>query len=220
MIRQQIGFVTYPQGIMHPITRDTNNYSSVSVAADSRTIATVLREGRWNLYVEPATGGGQEQQVTSGAPVYTFSWMKDDQIVTDQDSAIALINPATGAKTMLPVEQGSLTTAPSACGNGQYLVLSIGFHSNDSSLNVWRMDTGGGNLKQLTNGKLEQLPACTSDGRWVLYADQTAGSKLTKVSIDGGKPQQLSDLPVARGYGISPDGKTAAFPYLRSCRRS
>ncbi len=157
MIRQQIGFVSYPQGIVRPITRDTNNYSSVSVAADSRTLATVLREGRWNLYVEPATGGGQEQQVTSGAPVYTFSWMKDDQIVTDQDSAIALINPATGVKTMLPIEQGSLTTAPSACGTGQYLVLSLGFHANDRSLNVWRMDTGGGNLKQLTNGKLRAV---------------------------------------------------------------
>jgi Tol biopolymer transport system component len=73
------------------------------------------------------------------------------------------------------------------------------------------MDTAGGNLKQLTNGKLEQLPTCTPDGRWVLYADQTAGSRMTKVSIDGGNSQQISDLPVARGYGVSPDGKTVAF---------
>jgi serine/threonine protein kinase len=211
MTRAQIGFVSYPQGSTHPITRDTNNYASLSVAGDSRTIATVLREGHWNLYIEPSAGIGQEQQVTSGASVYTFSWMKDGQLATDQGSQLALVNPTSGNKTMLPAEQGSLTTSPAACANGQYLVLTLGFHAGDRSLNIWRMDAGGGNLKQLTRDKLDQAPACTPDGRMVLYSDMTAGGKLTKVSIDGGKSQQISDLPVARGYGLSPDGKTAAF---------
>jgi serine/threonine protein kinase len=211
MTRQQIGFVSYPQGVIRHITRDTNNYSSTSVAGDSRTLATVLREGHWNLYIEPTASGGQEQQLTSGAPVYTFSWMKDGQIVTDQDSALGLINLSSGAKSVLPTEQSALTTAPSACATGQYLVLSLGFHANNRSLNIWRMDASGGNLKQLTSGKLEQSPTCTPDGRWVIYWDVTDGSKLRKVSIDGGQSQRISDLPVARGYGISPDGKTAAF---------
>ncbi|HZR57321.1 MAG TPA: protein kinase [Terriglobales bacterium] len=211
MTRQQVGFVSYPEGIFHPVTRDTNNYSATSVAGDSRTLATVLREGHWNLFLEPSASGGQEQQLSSGAPVFTFTWMKDGQIVTDQDSTLSLVNPSTRAKTVLPVEQGSLMTNPSACSNGQYLVLSLGFHANNHSLNIWRMDASGGNLKQLTSGRLEQYPACTPDGRWVIYWDVTDGSKLRKVSIDGGESQRISDLPVARGYGVSPDGKTAAF---------
>jgi Tol biopolymer transport system component len=137
--------------------------------------------------------------------------MKDGQIVTDQDSALGLINLSSGAKSVLPTEQSALTTAPSACATGQYLVLSLGFHANNRSLNIWRMDASGGNLKQLTSGKLEQFPTCTPNGRWVIYWDVTDGSKLRKVSIDGGQSQRISDLPVARGYGISPDGKTAAF---------
>jgi serine/threonine protein kinase len=209
--RAQIGLVSYPRGTVRPITRDTNNYSSVSVAGDSRTLATVLLEDHWNLYIEPAAAGGEEQQVTSGASVYSFSWMKDGQLAVDQDSALSLINPASGNKTMLPTEQGSLTTAPSACANGQYLVYSLGFHANDHSLNVWRMDAGGGNLKQLTNDKLDQFPVCTTDGRWVIYWDMSAGGRLAKVAIDGGKAQPISDLPCARGYGVSPDSKSVAF---------
>jgi serine/threonine protein kinase len=209
--RAQIGFVSYPQGSIRPITRDTNNYSSVSVAGDSRTLASVLREDHWNLDIEPAAGGGEEQQVSSGAPVYSFSWMKDGQLAIDQDSVLGLINPASGNKTMLPTEQGSLSTSPSACPNGQYLVLSLGFHANDRSLNVWRMDAGGGNLKQLTGDKLDQFPVCAAGGRWVVYWDMGAGGTLAKVAIDGGKSQPISDLPAARGFGVSPDGKSVAF---------
>jgi dipeptidyl aminopeptidase/acylaminoacyl peptidase len=37
-----------------------------------------------------------------------------------------------------------------------------------------------------------------------------SGAKLTKVPVDGGKPERLSELP-AYGFDISPDGKVAAF---------
>src|SRR5205085_1540856 len=110
---------------------------------------------------------------SSGAPVYSFTWMKNGQIVTDQDSALGLVNLSSGAKTMFPTEQGSLTTTPSACMDGQYVVFSLGFHANNPSLNIWRMDASGGNLKQLTTGKLEQFPTCTPNGRSVIYWDVT-----------------------------------------------
>ena len=52
--RSQIGIVSYPKGIFSPVTRDTNNYYAVSVAASGRILATILSEDRWNIFVMPA----------------------------------------------------------------------------------------------------------------------------------------------------------------------
>ena len=49
--RAQIVFVSYPDGKITPVTRDTNNYSDLSLAANGQVLATVLSEGRWNLSV-------------------------------------------------------------------------------------------------------------------------------------------------------------------------
>ena len=72
------------------------------------------------------------------------------------------------------------------------------------------MEAGGGNLKQLSDGKNDESAVCSPDGKWVYYSDQSNGAKLTKVPLDGGKPERLSDLP-AHKFDISPDGKLAAF---------
>jgi Tol biopolymer transport system component len=82
------------------------------------------------------------------------------------------------------------------------------------SQNVYRMDASGGDVKQLTNQRLASLPACSSDNRWAYYMSQTDEQKLARVSIDGGSPQIISDLPLLGTFDISPDGKLAAFPTL------
>src|SRR6266853_1687346 len=58
--RSQIALVSYPEGKFVPITRDTNDYSDVSVAASGHVIATILGEDRWNLFVMPASSGSAQ----------------------------------------------------------------------------------------------------------------------------------------------------------------
>ena len=72
------------------------------------------------------------------------------------------------------------------------------------------MDAGGGNFKQISDGKMDQYAVCSPDGKWVYYSDISNGAKLTRVPLEGGKPERLSELP-AYGFDISPDGKLAAF---------
>ena len=59
--RTQIGFVSYPDGKFLPVTRDTNDYSDLSLAANARLLATVLNENRWNLFLLPASGAGGDR---------------------------------------------------------------------------------------------------------------------------------------------------------------
>jgi eukaryotic-like serine/threonine-protein kinase len=212
--RRQIVFLPYAKGTWHRVTRDTNNYSDISLSSDGHTLATVLSEQHENLFVMPAGGrSDQAQQVSSGANVYHFSWGHDGQIFEDQDLALAMIIPASGTKTTLMSETGSLAVSPSACPDGHYIVFALAFHGGQPTQSIWRSDASGGNLKQLSDGKDDGSPYCSPDARLVLYRD--GEGRLRKVSLEGGTPQKLSDLEIASGYGISPDGKTAAFATLQ-----
>jgi serine/threonine protein kinase len=211
--RQQIVFLPYTKGVWHRVTRDTNNYSDISLSSDGHTLATVLSEQHQNLFVIPANGrSGQAQQVSSGASVYHFSWGHDGQLFEDQDLALTMLNPASGVKTALMSETGSLAVSPSACPDGHYIVFALAFHGGQPTQSIWRSDVSGGNLKQLSDGKDDGNPLCSPDAKFVLYRD--GNGRLLKVPVDGGTPQKLSDLQIASPYGISPDGKTAAFATL------
>jgi serine/threonine protein kinase len=205
--RSQIMFVSYPDGKSHAVTRDTNDYSDPSIAADGRKLATVLSARQWNLFIMPASGSGQLRQVTSGAPSYNFSWTRDSQLLKESESGLSLLNPETGSTMQL--RTSGLVMDPSACGVGGYFVFTSGI-LQEKALNIWRMDASG-NLKQLTHDKIDGFPVCSPDGRWVLYEDGASGGHLMKMSIDGGKPEKVSDELGASGYDISPDSKTIAF---------
>jgi eukaryotic-like serine/threonine-protein kinase len=210
LTHNQIVFISYPDGKISPVTRDTNNYSDPSVAADGRSLATVMSEGHWNLYTMAAgaSGSAQLHQITSGAAVHSFSWMPDGQIIRPAEHWLSIVNPDTGSVTALPAPADAVGDAPSACADGRYIVFTGIFGKGKPVINVWRMDPNGGNLKQLSDGKIDQAPTCSPDGKWVYYLDAAGGSHLMKVSIDGGKNEKVSDDLVADS-DISPDGKAA-----------
>ncbi len=214
--RHQISLVSYPGGQLHPITRDTNDYAGLSISADGRTIATVLREPHWNLFVTsaPAAGSGDMKQVTAGSMVGTFSWTSDGQLLVEQDKGLNLINPDTGAKNSLATEEHALAFAPAATRDGRFIVFVLALHNGEKTQNIWRMDATGGNLKQLSKGKLDKWPVCSTDSKWVFYIGQDNGAKLFRVPIEGGTPQEISEHAVGSMLALSPDGKTVAFATL------
>jgi serine/threonine protein kinase len=212
--RKQIVFLPYTKGTWHRVTRDTNNYSDISLSSDGHTLATVLSEQHQNLYVMPASGrSDQARQVSSGASVRHFSWGRDGQLFEDQDLALTMLDPDSGAKTALMSEKGSLVVSPSACPDGHYIVFALAFHGGQPTQSIWRSDITGGNLKQLSGGKDDGNPLCSPDSRFVLYRD--GNDRLWKVPVEGGIPQKLSDLEIASAYDISPDGRLAAFATLQ-----
>jgi eukaryotic-like serine/threonine-protein kinase len=125
-----------------------------------------------------------------------------------------LINTESGDKSAIATEEGRPNGDPSACADGRYVVFLLGLHGGTGNQNVWRMDSSGGNLKRLTNGKLDNYPWCSPDGRWVYYIQQADQQSLDKVSIDGGPPQTVTDLAMSGVFDLSPDGKSVAFAML------
>jgi Tol biopolymer transport system component len=53
----------------------------------------------------------------------------------------------------------------------------------NSGARIWRLNADSSNAMQLTNGKTDVNPVCSSDGRWVYYQDQT-GDHILRVSIE------------------------------------
>jgi Tol biopolymer transport system component len=215
--RTQIGFVSYPDGKYLPITRDTNNYSDLSLAANGHLLATVLNENRWNLLLMPGSAEGPGKILTSTSATTNFTWTHDNQLITDQENTLRLINTQTGVKTPFPTEEGHVSGDPSACSDGRYVVFVLGFHGGLGAESIWRVDSSGGNLKQLTNGKLDTYPVCSPDSKWVYYIDREGENKLSRVPIDGGQSQVVSTPPVsssATSFDISSDGKQIVFPTL------
>src|SRR5438445_3897752 len=164
--RAQVAFVSYPEGKLFPVTRDTNNYFNLSVASDGHTFTTVLSQAHIDLYLIAAGASStQASQLTFGAPVDNLSWSSDGQIILAEDGRLDLLNPDSKVKTPLLTQQISWAGSPSSCSNGR--VAFSAQPSGENHLNIWSVDASGGNLKQMTAGKLDDSPECSSRG--VLY---------------------------------------------------
>jgi eukaryotic-like serine/threonine-protein kinase len=209
--RNQIASISLPEGKFRRITRDINDYADLSLAADGRSLVTVLNESQWNLFLLPASGVGEPQQITSGKPVGNFSWTPAGQLLLAEDLVITQLNPDSGARTVIFSEPHSVAFQPLACAQGKYLVFTLFGHAENKKQLIARSDPSGGSLKLLTDGNLDQSPVCSPDGQSVYFRDLSDGPKLARVSIDGGAQEKLSDLPVTGNLDISPDGKTAVF---------
>ena len=91
----------------------------------------------------------------------------------------------------------------------------IVFTAIDSSghTTIWRGNSQGANLRQITKGPEDERPSCSPDGKFVVYQDASfAPEKLMKIDAEGGAATQIGtehlEYPV-----ISPDGRSVAGRY-------
>ena len=217
LTRWQIVGISPRDSKARPITHDINDYSDLSLSADGHMLASVLNQNHFDVFSASASelASGQAQQLTSEGRTFDFAWTPDGQMILEQEG-LNLFRPDTGSRTPLTSRrQDGVAFQPSACANGRYVVFSLVGHSGANAITIWRMDAGGGNLKQLSDGKRDERAVCSPDGKWVFYSDISNGDKLTRIPMDGGKPEKLSELPAGE-FDISPDGKLAAFATFAS----
>jgi serine/threonine protein kinase len=208
--RQQIVYISYPDGKLTPVTRDTNDYSYLSAARTEPVLAAVASQDHYNLEVMSASGADSKPLTTVG-PDTLFGWTPDGKLMHGHTGTLQTVDPQTGSQTAFTTVQGSISSDPSPCPDGRTLVFDMAlFKGAKKTLNVFRADAAGGNLKQLTDSHANGNPVCSGDGKWV-YFEEFTSRQLMRVSLDGGPSQKVSDLPLNRNFDISPDGAAALF---------
>jgi len=213
----QVGYVAYPEGAFHPITRDANSYSTLTVSSDFRTLATVEVQTASTLYLLPASG--PPEPPPSPAPFFLpqfrgFLWDGEGALQVFDGQNLMQIDGAGNRKTLTSDARALLATAE-PCGN-RYLVATWAFHGDANEPEVWRLSVDGSAPLQLTSGAANFRPFCSPDGKWVYYTERVT-NRIMRVSVNGDKsevvpgteiPNEFFDAPPVT---LSPDGTQMPF---------
>ena len=193
-----------PSGRAERLTSDLANHDPccLDIGANGSLVANVINTFVSDLWIARADRPDSLiRQVTSDHPVVgRHSWLPDsDTIVYHDLTGRVKTVSKDGRASSLPMPDGQEVIGPvSSCGDGRYVVFSA-----MPGKNIWRVAPSGGQMK-LTSGFNDFNPACSPDGKRVLYASREPNDKypsLWQVSIEGGEPTPLN---VASSYDVLP----------------
>jgi Tol biopolymer transport system component len=205
--RGQIGYVSYPEGKFEPLTNDTNNYSTLSLSGDGRTLATIQSQRESELDLLPAAGGagrtlpGLAKQLRQARVV---AWLGDSELLLVLPDRLLRTSTDGAKQTELFSDNTASLVAAAVCGGGRSIVVIMRGREGRASVNLWRMDADGSNLKRLTEGEHDILPVCSAEGKWVYYTDFKA-NRWMRVPLEGGKAEVLpsAGVPGSMAFPLS-----------------
>jgi eukaryotic-like serine/threonine-protein kinase len=216
----QIWSLSYPDCEIRRVTNDLNNYSSLSISADSKNLVAVQSVYNSGIWIAPFDDLTSGRQITSGSGsdgAMGLTWTPDGKIVystrLDDKYDIWTIDSEGNNQNQLTSDSG-INVEPVVSPDGQFIV----FVSNRSGkFQLWRMNIDGSNPVQLTNTTGGRLPKIFTDGKWIVYQSlfldkdgYPENNSIYKVSIEGGTPVQIVESPSSQP-DVSPDGKYIAF---------
>ncbi len=216
--RRQIGYVSLGDGQLHPISRDTNSYATLSLSADGKTLATVQQKVASNFYVLPGEGSPSADArplFSGGDHIQFFNWAADGHLLTSDLTQLMRWDADGQNPIQLISDPAANILSLSACG-AQYMVFPWAFHDNSNSVTLYRANADGSNPVKLADQRFDTFPVCSANQKWVYYWSSV--KELGRVPLDGSGPPE--DIPgtivkgaflAGRGIGISPDGKTLAY---------
>ena len=219
--RAQIGFVSFPEGKFHTVTKDTNNYLGLTASADGKTLAAVESKTTRRIYLLPGTGDqksdpnpavAQEQNIDS------FDWAPDNSLLLVEHGNLVRMAADGSARATLVSDASAPLANASACANGRNLILAWSYRQGSFGTTVWRTDPDGSNPLQLNDGHEVPLAnteaVCSPDGLWAYYS--TAEDKLMRTPLTGGNAEAVPRTEVQNGFVVdagelSRDGKLLVF---------
>ncbi len=221
-IRQQIGYFSSDEPGIRFVTQDTNNYITLRLSADGKTLSAIQRHVNYGFFNFPAAAAmaGRPPDVTGirqERDIYGFNWAPENTLYVNDGGKLLRVNSdGSGDETVLVSEADTVLGLLASCANGKYIVFTLAGYHGSTTANIWRVNADGRDPKQITDEHDLRAPVCSADGQWVYFRDWFS-HEIKRASIDGGKAEvvpgtkiadaELDDTPVA----ISPDGQWLAF---------
>lgn len=213
--RDQVYFVSYPDGVSRRITTDGIRHepSSLGVTDDGSILALASNRSAqiWSMNAngDIATAEQISKGLYDGRP--GLAAMPDGRLgfitYTSDDPAIWVMN--SNGSDMIQLTGGPLVVEELRSDPlGRYFVFSV---MKDRQSHLYRIDADGNNLKQLTSTNGSEIDSAVSpDGKWVAYgsASPEAGNanRLFRSTIDGEAASPIGENNCSRP-NFSPDGK-------------
>ncbi|MCA1618015.1 MAG: protein kinase [Acidobacteria bacterium] len=224
----QLWRLPFPVGEPQRITNDVSTYTSVSLSADSSTLATVQFNVVQNIWTAPAAGAGAAAtttpppaRLTHGAGRYDgqkgLAWAPDGRVVFHSlaggGDAIWVMN-ADGTGQRQLSDGASTDMYPDVSPDGRYVVYSS-VRGGGGDYGVWRMNLDGSGAGLLARECA--LPSVSPDSRWA-FCYKSGAASVSRIPLEGGTPVRV---PLPEGAGatapvISPDGRLVAYNYRAS----
>jgi eukaryotic-like serine/threonine-protein kinase len=229
--RGQIGFLPNTGQRFQPITRDTNGYTTLTVSADGRILATVQTKTSHDVYIVPGAGT-QSAQVSAlpspGVDVRRLTWSGDGNLLASDGARLWQIGADGKNPAQLISDPNADISDLTSCG--RYILFAWRFHEGANS-NIWRINADGSNPVRLTEGQGDRDPICSPGQEWVYYRGHGTGNEVIyRVRLDGSAgPEPLPGSVNFHGYvlmatlnvparssrtvemSVSPDGKVLAY---------
>jgi len=222
----QIWRLSIDEGTIQRITNDPNSYAGISLSADGKVLATVLRQSVGHLYVAPADEPDSIRQLTHGSRErvggvdadgisVVFHRTPDGQewelwACDHEGNDLRRLN--TDGSEVVPARSGI-----SAVG-GEILFTARG---PDNLRQIWRIDQDGKPPLQVTATENSAYrPLLAPDGTWFVYTLETSvgtgglDAEVWKKPAGGGDPVLLATN--ASTAVIFPDGENVAIDAWRS----
>jgi eukaryotic-like serine/threonine-protein kinase len=217
-LRDQIGVIS-EDGTLQPVTRDTNNYKSLSLSSDGKSVAVVQSKVTHSLVVLSGSGApiaASTQPLAQIQDPQSIAWTNDGNLLVSDGQAIRRYGIDGTLQGTILNDPNSWIPTFTRCGS-QYLLLSWAFHDGSNHVGIWRANVDGTNAVQLTKGRFDFYSACSPDGKWVYFYSFNDPQSVQRVPLQGGQPETVPGSTVQRMYSsgagldISPDGKLLAF---------
>jgi len=210
--RTQLKYLPYPYGPIRTITNDLNSYDSVSLTADGKTIAAVQKIDDTNFEVARFLKSGTAPRRASLQWVKSFDWINDDEIIASGvDSGLTIANVRKNENRPINIAKNHFFIQPSLCGSNS--LVASGGSFDRRGIKIFRMTLDGGNLQELTPGPVDIFPACTLDGKWIIYGNNQDPNapQLMRIPSGGGTPRRITGgAPMNIRFSLSSDGKLLA----------
>jgi len=240
--RGQLWTVSVPQGQRQRVTNDLANWGiRIDATRDSSKVVAVQWSLSANIWegatanpsaVKPITSGemplvavvpesaGNNLAVSGDGRLWIvnqdgthrrpFSSLRDVAPPVMCGQFAVLTSYASGVGEDLQPDAGSINGTKMAGGR---FVVQRSYQSGPASM--IRLDADGVNATALTSG-LVYSPTCSPDGKSLFYVSLGNPEKILRMSIDGGEPSVVGEVPgrAIRGtMRVSPGGQFLAFPY-------